>query len=201
MNAPLTFTATGALCWRPIPAGTTSRVRPSTCVPQGKSILTAGRPTLGKCMCISPRPPARSAPITVTATSGGKSTSLSTTAVASDPNTAPPSNLDVQSNSDIYTTVSFTPSDASLPVSIEVSLDGGITWSTWGVAEPGDTTLTLYGLPKGHPVVDPGVYRCRSQQHGWQSDTNGVQANGIPAPTPTSAPTIYIRTTQYSRQF
>ena len=194
-NAPLTFTATGGALLAPDASGTYNPSATINVRSTGQINVYGYQTYVGQVYVYLPTTTSTISTITATATTAGQSVSVSTTAVASDPNVQPPGGVGVAFNTDTYLSLSFTPSDATLPVSVEVSQDGGVSWSTWGVAAPGATSYTLTGLPQETDLLIRAF--TGNDAGGSGGNTNGAQANGGFAPSATSPPTGNISATLY----
>ena len=194
-NAPLTFTATGGALLAPDASGTFSPAATINVRSTGQIDVYGYQTYVGQVYVYLPTTANTISTITATATTAGQSASVSTTAVASDPNVQPPGGFGVDFNTDTYASLSFTPSDATLPTSIEVSQDEGITWSTWGIAPPGSTGYTLTGLPQETELLIRAFTGADSGGSG--ANANGAQTNGSPTPSPTSPPTGNTSATLY----
>ena len=140
-------------------------------------------------------------------TSGGRTVAINTTAVASDPNLAPPSNLIGMQTDATTVALSWTVGDNTQPTTIQESTDG-VNWTTIGVVGPGVNSISVTGLP-----LDVATYFrvfTGGDYNSGGSGSNGTlafNANNNPAApsapgggstatpaasvTPVSKPTLY----------
>lgn len=87
--------------------------------------------------------------IEATAGGTGYSASITTTASATDPSLQPPQNFTAVASSATTAQLSWTPSDAGQPTTIEMSTDEKATWTEIQTVEPGVTTASVEGLIPG----------------------------------------------------
>jgi hypothetical protein len=78
---------------------------------------------------------------------------VGTTATVYDPSLSPPQNLSASSDSETSALLTWTPSDASRPTTVEKSVDGGANWSFQQTVNTGATQVII-----GNLVPDPTVW-------------------------------------------
>ena len=151
-NAPLTFTViegdarltqdkTGTT-----PASASIESRTTTLDARGYGIYSA------EVYVVLPPAPGLSV-IRVTATSGGRIASASTTAVAIDAALTPPTDLTVTPTSSTTAELRWIASDSSHSTTVQASLDRGRSWITVGVVAPSVTRVTVANLTAGDSIT------------------------------------------------
>ena len=91
--------------------------------------------------------------ITVTATVGGQTASVVTTAVATDPDLCPPTDLAATPTSPTSMQLVWNAWDATQPTTVQISRDGGATWIDLGAVAAGAATATVTGLLPDQEVL------------------------------------------------
>ena len=197
-NAPVTFTARGGALLAPDPSGS---YQPTTTVnvrATGQINVDGTQTYVGQVSVYLPDTVRGVCTITATASTAGQSVSVSTVATAADPNVAPPTDLNLVSNTSTAAVLSFTPSDMTLPVSFEVSQDGGITWALWATSDAGTSTFALTEFPIEQPLL-VRAYTGSDAANGQTGQTSQTNTNDASPPDGTSPPTDPVGFTAYTQ--
>ena len=151
-NAPLTFTVTqGPALLAPDNSGSSTPARTinirSTSVVEDEN---GNQTYLATVYAYLPTTATAASTIEAIATAGSQTVSVSTTAAPLDAATlSPPTNFVATALSATTVALSWTASNAAVPTTLQMSVDGSVTWYTIGVVGPGTESATVTDLNLG----------------------------------------------------
>lgn len=210
LNAPVTFTASnGGL----ISTDGVSNWQSSLSLLTNVTLSVAGSPSIKVAQFFVKLPDGIGSSSTITASvyTGGRTATAGTWVAAFDPALSPPTGLIAVPTASDTVRLNWTPSDLSQATVIEVSSDGGRTWSTVGVASAGLTFASISGLPSdmallfrahtGGTPTDGGsgvlAFAAQSQTSSSSSSGSVSQQGSSSSATAVSKPTLFVEAASF----